>query len=144
MIMNEINATICTAPGDRMDIKFMRGIEFNRGCQQELIASEIGHAHKQCLFHDIHDFLPANTRGIVDDPKSTPDQIRTAIMTSDILRSARCLVHTGQMCALVLCDAEAAGSPCQDHSTFGSRAGMSGPRASAFWTWCRIQDLRLY
>eukprot|EP00969_Alexandrium_andersonii_P232448 10263087-Alexandrium_andersonii.AAC.1 len=43
------------------------------------------------------------------------------------------------MCEIVSCDATRAGSPCTDHSSYGSMKKFKGGKAKYFYTWVALR-----
>lgn len=70
---------------------------------------------------------------------------RRAILKGRLRSKAYCLRHQ-KFCLMLKCTVHIAGSPCQDHSAFGGKLRMDGPRAKVFWMWAsqrlHMQDYR--
>eukprot|EP00969_Alexandrium_andersonii_P115780 5120461-Alexandrium_andersonii.AAC.1 len=53
-------------------------------------------------------------------------------------RQAWCFIH-GKYCSITTTDTTRAGSPCTDHSSYGSQKRFQGSKAKYFYLWVALR-----
>ena len=114
-------------------------------CECDLLAQEVILAHSAtpgCCFDNFMSMAPNNVQYISDmsacKQHTDPERVRSLLRQSDdTLVEAWCVTH-GNECRLVHSDTHTAGNTCTDHSSFGKRCGMAGPRTKIFYIWSAV------
>jgi hypothetical protein len=112
-------------------------IEWDRKCQAELALLPNRPKH---LFGNILDAVPTSLRrscGLDGGSELPPDQLRAKLAYCTPILTMWCL-FCNAYCTMTTCHQHRAGSPCQDHSQLGNRAGMSGCKAKYFFIWIAL------
>jgi hypothetical protein len=102
-------------------------IEKNASCRAELMATP--HAQETCVFDDVELLVPPDVRAHI---KTMSSQGRNADIAKYLYdnrhryrRTMFCYTHD-KKCPLTRCTFHSAGSPCVDHTQFGSRTRDNG------------------
>jgi site-specific DNA-cytosine methylase len=112
-------------------------IEWDRKCQAELALLPTRPKH---LFGNILDAVPASLRricGLDGGIELPPDQLKDKLAYCKPNLILWC-VFCNAYCEMKTCHQHRAGSPCQDHSQLGCRAGLAGCKAKFFFIWVAI------
>eukprot|EP00969_Alexandrium_andersonii_P052067 2286561-Alexandrium_andersonii.AAC.1 len=86
-----------------------------------------------CVFGDIKTCVPADL--MCEMEGLSGQALRTFVKTKfKVAPTCFCVRHQKQ-CPIVRAHLTSAGSPCQDHSSFGKNQQMDGPKAVFFMIW---------
>ena len=108
--------------------QFAFSCDCSKACQHELILRTSG-----CVFRDVLSRLPAFTTVGFD-----AEELWGKVQTMTVRNTADCARHSCDACPCGAVEGVIAGSPCQDWSSSGKKAGLGGSRIHLFLAWCRI------
>jgi site-specific DNA-cytosine methylase len=119
----------------RFQVKGLSFCEKNSKCRAELLQPHCHYADAACIYQDILELLPPRYRRLLDMAETDAEQ-------RDVVRDAAphfnkklfCVRHR-KFCEYLAADAHSGGSPCTDHSSYGTLNREDGLNNRLYLVW---------